>query len=163
MSGSRSVALGSVICRLLRCAVKSGNPSPWVGLAQSNNCVRTVLPASEVHRPNTTALDQKKSHFLSPSPQGAELGGGSISHTGGHVRQSEFGVQSTSGARPHSYLCSGGCGHPLLPPPAPPATPLPLSFLPTSLDFSKTEYDTAHHPQTSLHTSPARGKQPFRL
>lgn len=41
------------------------------------------------------------------------------------------------------------------PPPAPPATPLPLSFLPTSLDFSKTKCDTAHHPQTILHTKPA--------
>lgn len=121
-----------------------------------------VLPAFEVHRPNTTALDQKKSRFLSPSPQGAELGGGSVRSTRGHVRQPEIGAQSTSGARPHSYLSSGGRGHPLPPPPAPPATPLPLSFLPTSLDFSKTECDTAQHPQTSLHTSPAGGKQPFR-
>lgn len=42
------------------------------------------------------------------------------------------------------------------PTPAPPATPLPLSFLPTSLDFSKTKCDTAHHPRTPLHTSSQR-------
>lgn len=73
-----------------------------------------VLPSFEVHRPNTTALDQKKSCFLSPGPQGAHLGGGSVSNTRGHVRQPEIGDQPTSGAHPHSYVSSGGCGHPLL-------------------------------------------------
>lgn len=120
-----------------------------------------VLPSFEVHRPNTTALDQKKSCFLSPSPQGAQLGGGSGSNARGHVKQPEIGDQSTSRALPHPYVSSGGCNHPLPSAPAPPATPLPLSFLPTSLDFSKTKCDTAHHPQTLLHTNPVRGKQPF--
>lgn len=49
---------------------KSGNPRTWVGLVWSNDCVGRVLPSFEVHRPNTTALDQKKSCFRSPRPQG---------------------------------------------------------------------------------------------
>lgn len=49
----------------------------------------------------------------------------------------------------------GAMTTPSTPAPAPPATPLPLSFLPTSLDFSKTKCDTAHHPQTPLHTNPS--------
>lgn len=61
----------------------------------------------------------------------------------------------TSGAHPHSYTSSGSMATPSTPTPAPPATPLPLSFLPTRLDFSKTKCDTAHHPQTPLHTNPS--------
>lgn len=37
-------------------------------------CVGRVLPPLEAHRPNTTALDQKKICFLSPSPQGVQVG-----------------------------------------------------------------------------------------
>lgn len=55
----------------------------------------------------------------------------------------------------------GAVANPLPSTPAPPATPLPLSFLPTRLDFSKTKCDTAHHPQTLQHTNPVGGKQPF--
>ena len=138
---------------------KSGNPRIWAGLVWSKDCVGRVLPSFEVHRPNTTALDQRESCFRSPGPQGAQLGGGSVSSS--HVRQPETGDQSKSGARPHPNISSGGCSHPLPSAPAPPATPLPLSFLPTRLDFSKTKCDTAHHPQTLQHTSLAGGKQPF--
>lgn len=120
-----------------------------------------VLPSFEVHRPNTTAVDQRESCFRSPGPQGAQLGGGYVSDSSSHVRQPETGDQSTSGALPHPDISSGGCGHPLPSAPAPPATPLPLSFLPTRLDFSKTKCDTAHHPQTLQHTSLSGGKQPF--
>ena len=140
---------------------KGRNPRIWAGLVWSKDCVGRVLPSSEVHRPNTTALDQRQSCFRSPGPQGAQLGGGYVSNSSSHGRQPETGDQSASGALPHPDISSGGCGRPLPSAPAPPATPLPLSFLPTRLDFSKTKCDTAHHPQTLQPTSLAGGKQPF--
>lgn len=75
-----------------------------------------VLPPFEVHRPNTTALDRKQSCFLSPGPQGTQLGGGSVSNTGAVSGSQRLGTNLRTYVRSLSpFLCPlGGSGHPSL-------------------------------------------------
>lgn len=129
----------------------------------SNDCVGRVLPSFEVHRPNTTALDQKKSCFLSPSPQGAQLGGGSGSDTQSHVRQPETGDQSMTGTLPIPVSLLGAVATPT--PLQQPLQPLqPHLFLcpscPPARIFPK-QSATQHTSHKLQHINLIGGKQPF--